>query len=103
MITALEVTDWKWPNHTYLLDDSMSKMFGYIKASNGEKVMFEKPMRFDIRGRKFNKVRIEEEVKGTIVVGSKGEKYLVTETTCSCTGFKFRGTCRHFKEVNGDN
>jgi signal peptidase I len=96
MIKALELTDWHVPNHTYLLSDDMSKCFGYIKASNGEKTMFLKPMRFDVRGRKFSKVYIQEEVKyDKKVIGSKGDVYYILDGRCTCTGFKFRGSCKH--------
>lgn len=96
MIKAVEVTDWAWPNHTYLLSDGLDKCFGYIKASNGEKTMFEKPLPFNVRGRQFTKVRIEEEVKyDKKVIGSKGDVYYIIDGKCSCTGFKYRGTCKH--------
>ena len=96
MIQAVEVTDWKWPNHTYMLSDDLSKCFGYIKASNGEKTMFDKPLKFDVRNRKFNKIRIEEEVKyDKKVIGSKGDVYYIIDGRCTCTGFKFRGSCKH--------
>lgn len=96
MITALEVTDWKWPNHTYILSDSMDKCLGYIRAKDGVKTMFIKPIDFSIRGRKFKKIKIEEELKyDKKVVGSKGDIYYIIDGRCTCTGFKYRGTCKH--------
>jgi len=54
----------------------------------------------------------------TEVVGSRGDKHVVhygllepvqrrkqgclNGWTCSCQGFKFRGTCRHIEQVKGD-
>ena len=37
-----------------------------------------------------------------IVIGSKGQKYIIEDGKCSCPGFKFRGQCKHvdFKEVS---
>ena len=45
-----------------------------------------------------------EEVK---VEGSKGSTYIVRketttgEVTCTCPGFKYRGKCKHTKQVHG--
>jgi hypothetical protein len=37
-----------------------------------------------------------------IVLGSKGERYTITEVSgirqCSCPGFKFRSKCRHAEQ-----
>jgi hypothetical protein len=30
-----------------------------------------------------------------IVIGSKGQKYIIEDGKCSCPGFKFRGQCKH--------
>ena len=51
-----ETTEWpdaKSDNHIYLLDDSKSKMFAYVKHGRGLPEKFSKPIRIDIRGRKF--------------------------------------------------
>lgn len=58
MILAKEITDWvcdyKQPNHTYLMSDSKSKIYGYFKWHNPKHfVMFKTPLRFDTRYRKF--------------------------------------------------
>ena len=110
-----ETTEWadaKSANHIYLLDDSKSKMFAYVKHGRGLPEKFSKPIRIDIRGRKFRlnpeqfAIDVEPEVpEGRVieVTGSKGDVYKVTEVrgewTCTCSGFKFRGDCRHIKGV----
>jgi hypothetical protein len=109
-----ETTDWKdsVPNGIYLLDDSKSKMYAF-KARGTEAIkVFKNPIRIDVRGRKFkiNPVQFktklrEEEPEGRVweVKGSKGDVYKVSELngnfSCTCSGFKFRGACRHIKEV----
>ena len=108
-----ETTDYKdnTPNGIYLLDDSKSKMYAFRPAA-GEIKVFKNPIRIDVRGRKFviNPVQFktklkEEEPEGRVwtVKGSKGDEYKVSELngnwSCSCSGFKFRGDCKHVKEL----
>jgi len=110
-----ETTVWStegMPNHIYLLDDSKSKMYAYVKAGTKSVFTFKKPISFSTRGRKFKpipntfKYKIEEEktdAKNWTVKGSKGDSYTVTldgtEYKCSCTGFKYHGKCKHIKEI----
>ena len=109
----VETTQWNTPtvNGIYLLDDSKSKMYAFRPAA-GEIKTFRNPIRIDVRGRKFvvNPVQFktklkEEEPEGRVwtVKGSKGDEYKVSELngnwTCSCSGFRFRGDCKHVKEL----
>lgn len=62
MILAKETTKWdveyRQPNHTYLMSDSMSKIYGYFKWSNPKEfMMFKKPIRFDKRYRTFKVIQ----------------------------------------------
>jgi hypothetical protein len=107
-----EITpDWDIPNHVYYVTDAKDKMFAYQKASNGEFYEFKQPLPFSTSHRKFKEVDnavgyVEPERKPEgfvkIVIGSKGEKYTITEVNglqqCSCPGFKFRNKCRHIEE-----
>jgi hypothetical protein len=100
-----ETTDWDTPNHTYLLDDSKQYMHGYIKLGAADVEMFKSPIRFSTRGRSFQFVSAynQDTPASTAavieVLGSKGDKYYVTlgdsDASCSCTGFKYRGECKH--------
>jgi predicted nucleic acid-binding Zn finger protein len=109
-----ETTDWKdsVPNGIYLLDDSKTKMYAFKPRGTGEIKMFKNAIKIETRGRKFivNPVQFktelkEEEPQGRfwIVKGSKGDEYKVTELngnySCTCSGFKFRGDCKHAKSV----
>ena len=108
-----EITDWatSTPNHTYLLTDDKSKMYGYIKVQSGENVVFSKPMGFDARRREFVEVKELGEIdlhnliatERWEVQGSKGNVYTVEREDghlkCSCPGYTYRGDCRHIKEI----
>jgi len=51
-----ETTDWgdaNCPNHIYVLDDKKENLLAYIKAGTNEHKVFSKPIRFDMRHRKF--------------------------------------------------
>jgi hypothetical protein len=98
-------------NGMYLLDDAKSKMYAF-RPAGGEIKTFRNPIRIDTRGRKFvvNPVQFKTKLKEPepegrywIVKGSKGDEYRVTENrgewSCSCSGFKFRGQCRHITEL----
>ena len=108
-----ETTEYKdnIPTGIYLLDDSKNKMYAF-RPNTGEIKVFKKPIRIDIRKRKFvvNPVQFKVNVKAEepegrvwVVNGSKGNQYRVTETngnySCTCSGFKFRGNCRHVKNI----
>ena len=101
-----ETTDWDTPNHTYLLSDTKQYMHGYIKQGCAELEMFKAPIRFDTRGRTFQYVSdySQDDASQDVVIevqGSKGDKYYVklqdSAAECSCTGFKYRGECKHLE------
>ena len=118
-----EVTDWgnnNTPNHIYYLNDSKTKMVGYIKAGTKALFKFSKPMTIDVRGRKFVELKdkkaerdevyfgkpvAEAKPKDAIEVqGSNGKVYLLTKNSsgkysCTCPGFTFRHTCKHIQDV----
>lgn len=109
----LETTKWEsnTPNHSYFLSDDKSKMYAYVPKGKNEVRKIKAFIRFDTRGRTFKEIpntynfTIEETTNPNRweVTGSKGDLYIVTkvenEYTCTCSGFKFRGQCKHIKEV----
>jgi hypothetical protein len=110
MILVKEITVWKGvtrqPNHTYICSDNMEYTYGYFKWNNPKDfMMFKNKLRLDTRYRKFETIKRglklagQAEVKTKTVTGSKGNIYTITETAsglqCSCSGFKYRGKCKH--------
>ena len=109
-----ETTDYRdaIKNGVYLLDDSKSKMYAFRSPVTNSIKVFWNPIRMDTRGRKFmvNPVQFktqvaEPEPEGRVwtVTGSKGDTYQVNEVrgnwSCTCSGFRFRGECKHVKEL----
>ena len=109
-----ETTDYRdaIKNGVYLLDDSKSKMYAFRSPVTNSIKVFRNPIRMDMRGRKFvvNPVQFktqvaEPEPEGRVwtVTGSKGNTYQVNEVrgnwSCTCSGFRFRGECKHVKEL----
>ena len=97
-----------YPNHVYLLSDNKEYMHGYVKAGGNVLEMMKSKYRFGTTKRKFKEVPntfsfVEPDVvvskDSWIVKGSKGENYIVERVagklTCTCSGFKFRGKCKH--------
>lgn len=114
-----EVTVWEDSttqcNHTYLLDGD--KMLAYIKSGDTVPFYFKNPITISRSRRKFEKLRVNPfkdwakilkahiDVEPTPayikkVAGSKpGVTYEVNtqDKTCSCSGFTFRGKCKHIE------
>jgi len=99
MEALVETTGELFPAHTYLLDGN--NLVAYVKANTTTPFYFKRPIKgFDKRGRKFVKGNIalftvKKASNERTVKGSKGQEYTVTETTCTCPGFTFRGACKH--------
>jgi len=106
-----EITDWDTPNHTYFVNDSKDKMYGYIKSSGVDVERFRMPIKFSVSRRKFQEVEnvwnfsVDDKPQGRTwtVAGSRGDSYTVNENngewSCTCAGFKFRGACKHVTEL----
>jgi hypothetical protein len=109
-----ETTDYRdsVANGIYLLDDGKTKMYAFKPKGTGEIKVFKNAIKIETRGRKFvvNPVQFETKLKedepeGRVwtVKGSKGDEYRVSELngtlSCTCSGFKFRGDCKHIKNV----
>ena len=94
-------SDAKMPNHSYLLNVA-GVAIGMRKFSAGEVVRFRTPILLDRRGRTFKLVDdlgSDADVSSKVVevAGSGSNVYTVDldKKQCSCTGFKYRGECKH--------
>lgn len=102
MEAVVETTGGAFPAHTYLLDGN--NLVAYVKKGETEPFYFKNPIKgFDKRGRKFtvgdkSLFTKEKASNAKTVIGSGGQVYTVTEDSCSCPGFTYRGTCKHMAE-----
>jgi hypothetical protein len=110
-----ETTDWGKAgvvNHIYFLSDSKDRMYAYINLE-GKIDEVKTPYRFYTKGRTFKEIanrwgfspreKLESVGETHRVPGSRGAVYTVTNDrgawTCTCSGFKFRGQCRHVESL----
>ena len=99
MQALVETTGDQFPAHTYLLDGN--NLVAYVKKGETTAFYFKSPIKgFDRRGRKFepgnsNLFTIKKETHARTVIGSSGQVYTVTEDSCTCPGFTYRGSCKH--------
>jgi uncharacterized Zn finger protein len=99
-------------NHTYLLDGT--KIVAYAKYSDNTVQVLKSQIKIDKRYRTFIKTKhsgLEKLIKNTIPksntrvfkVQSKTKEYFVELSdynySCTCTGFNFRGKCKHIDAV----
>ena len=102
MEALVETTGDQFPQHTYLLDGN--NLVAYVKVNTSEPFYFKNPIKgFDKRGRKFmtgniNLFTTQKELHARTVIGSKGQTYTVTDNSCTCPGYTYRGTCKHLAE-----
>jgi hypothetical protein len=99
MEALVETTGELFPAHTYLLDGN--NLVAYVKKGELTPFYFKNPIKgFDKRGRKFIPGNItlfttKKESNERTVIGSSGQVYTLTEDSCTCPGFTYRGTCKH--------
>ena len=99
-----EVTDWGDQNvhNGYYHINSQTQLVAY-QPVGGELKVFNTPMKnFSKSRRKFVKVgdyQEKDSLGGVAVKGSNGNTYYIADNKCSCPGFKFRGNCKHIKEM----
>jgi len=110
--TTVWNTDFPAKNHTYLLDGD--KLVAYAKFGSEEIVQMKSRIRIDKRYRTFvrdNHPGLQKIISGekkdpdarTFKILSNDRTYFVTLKSntfrCTCTGFNFRGKCKHVDAV----
>jgi hypothetical protein len=99
MQALVETTGAQFPAHTYLVDGN--NLVAYVKVGTQDPFYFKSPIKgFDKRGRKFvpgnlNLFTTKKASNAKTVIGSIGKVYTVTEDSCTCAGFTYRGSCKH--------
>lgn len=109
MRIVVETTEWRvpTPNHVYVVNDSMTRMIGYVPAGSKKLQRFAAPRPFFAAGRAFEDLASAGGVAKTThtlikVEGSKGAVYYVDpdERTCTCPGYQYHGRCKHLNQVD---
>jgi len=112
--TTVWNTDSAVPNHTYLLDGD--KLVAYAKFGSDEIVISKTQIKISKRYRTFVRdshvglkklivTKPPEAGVRTFKINSKEKEYFVTlkeksnTFSCTCTGFQFRGKCKHVEAV----
>ena len=84
-----------------------SKAVAYIPLGKGKPITLKSPITIDKSRRKFvelkkNPFKVAAPASNLIQIkGSKGDTYFVDPDarTCTCSGFQFRGHCKHIDKV----
>lgn len=103
-----EITKWDLdfqPNHLYFVDGD--KILAFLPNDGDKPTYLSKPLRLDIKNRKFEEVENHPftiKTKSVLieVKGSKGNSYFIDpdKGTCTCPSFRFgKGTCKHIQGV----
>jgi len=106
-----EITEWATdiqPNHIYLVEGD--KIVAYQPFGTGDVVHFTHRARLDRARRKFKEETLDADLWGVsaeqpahivTVPGSRGASYEVNleEGTCTCSGYQFRGRCKHLAQA----
>ena len=107
-VTVWTGVDYRQPNHDYLLDGD--RVVAYRPWGSSEIQYLSGKIKIDRRGRKFERLapnpfkgyeNLQPALTYKEVKGSKGAVYRVDleSKTCTCPGFKFRGSCKHVVDI----
>lgn len=106
-----EVTKWDTtiqPNHVYLVEGD--KIVAYQPHGAGAVIHFTHRSRLDRARRRFCEEPVDDALWGVSVTqpahivsvtGSRGATYEVNlaEGSCTCSGYQFRGRCKHLAQA----
>ena len=114
MLVVLETTKWDCgfpvPNHTYFINKSRDRLFGYLPFGKTDPQWYPEPRSFNAKGRKFLVLEeqpdpVQEELGEVWKVpsSSKGEwtvRRVNGEFSCDCPSHKYqRKECKHIQQI----
>lgn len=102
--TTGTVGDFTYQPHLYYINEKDKLVWFQVADYSRGLDKYNKPKAFDMRRRKFETIGTVPELHDDDIVevsGSKGNVYLVNKNnnSCTCTGYKFHGRCKHLKLV----
>ena len=98
------VDGFRYPHHLYYVNEKDRLVWFQVEDYSRGLDKYAKPKAFDMRRRKFEQIGTVPELHDDNIVevaGSKGAVYMVNKNnnSCTCTGYKFHGSCKHLKLV----
>jgi len=102
--TTGTVGEFTYQPHLYYVNEKDKLVWFQVADYSRGLDKYSKPLSFDMRRRKFDQIGTVPELHDDDIVevsGSNGKVYLVNKNnnSCTCTGYKFHGRCKHLKTV----
>ena len=102
--TTGTVGEFTYQPHLYYVNEKDKLVWFQVADYSRGLDKYSKPLSFDMRRRKFDQIGTVPELHDDDIVevpGSNGKVYLVNKNnnSCTCTGYKFHGRCKHLKIV----
>ena len=102
--TTGTVDEFTYQPHLYYVNEKDKLVWFQVADYSRGLDKYSKPLSFDMRRRKFDQIGTVPELHDDDIVevsGSNGKVYLVNKNnnSCTCTGYKFHGRCKHLKMV----
>lgn len=102
--TTGNVDGFFYPPHLYYVNEKDKLVWFQVADYSRGLDKYRKPLKFDMRYRKFDLVGTVPELHDDSIVEVRSESGYIhhvnkTKNTCTCKGYKFHGRCKHLKMV----